>query len=531
MPNDSAKQLINDFAGLREARSNWDSTWQRISDYVFPFRDFTTERSSGLERTQHIFDTTGPQALDELSSGIFGLTINPGIRWFNLVLVDQDANANDQNRIWLDDCVDRMLAVINSPETNFYVQGHETILELLGYGTSCMFTRDNVRSFVASSRSLNECYIKENNNGIVDTVFRSFKLTARQCLQEFGDTASDEMQRMAKDKPEHKFPMLHAVFPRTDRNIELMNNKNMPWASVYIDVERMVTLREGGFKEFPYMVPRWMKASKEEYGRSPAMKMLPSIRTVNAMQRVILRGAQLAIAPPLVMDDDSAMSKVRFTPFAINHVRKGSRLEPLNVGARPDIGYKLIEMEREQIRRGFHLHLFQIPESDRMTAMEVAKRTQTQMQELSDKANRFHKEFARAFVIRLFNVMFRNNGFLKPPASISGQAFEIDFISPLAVSQKASDVTAFQQWLAMIAPLAQSGMPVLDNLDSDVASRSLARILSVPQKFLADRGVVERIRAQRQDLQMKQMQAQQAVTETTAAKNAAQAQQIAGMNV
>ncbi len=51
----------------------------------------------------------------------------------------------------------------------------------------------------------------------------------------------------------------------------------MPFASCYIEPDNKHEISQSGFNEFPYVVPRYLKASFEIYGRSPAMTALPDV--------------------------------------------------------------------------------------------------------------------------------------------------------------------------------------------------------------------------------------------------------------
>ena len=64
------------------------------------------------------------------------------------------------------------------------------------------------------------------------------------------------------------------------------------YKSCYVLVEEKALLEEGGFDEFPYMVPRWQKVAGEIYGRSPSMTCLPDIKMVNQMMKTVIKAAQ-----------------------------------------------------------------------------------------------------------------------------------------------------------------------------------------------------------------------------------------------
>lgn len=81
------------------------------------------------------------------------------------------------------------------------------------------------------------------------------------------------------------------------------------------------------------------------------------------------------------------------------------------------------------------------------------------------------------------------------------------YISPLARAQKLEDVTAIERYGQNIMQLAQAYPDVLDNMDSDEASKVVGEALGVPAKVMRSADEVEQLRQQRQ--QMQQQQAQQ----------------------
>ena len=64
----------------------------------------------------------------------------------------------------------------------------------------------------------------------------------------------------------------------------------MPFQSVYMEYETGHIISIGGFRELPDVVPRYLKASNEIYGRSPAMNSLPDVKVLNKMVEVFFKG-------------------------------------------------------------------------------------------------------------------------------------------------------------------------------------------------------------------------------------------------
>ena len=62
-----------------------------------------------------------------------------------------------------------------------------------------------------------EYFIQENTKGTVDTLYRKYKMTARQAVQEFGeDNLGTKVKEAVKDKPDTQFNFIHAVEPTED---------------------------------------------------------------------------------------------------------------------------------------------------------------------------------------------------------------------------------------------------------------------------------------------------------------------------
>jgi hypothetical protein len=48
-------------------------------------------------------------------------------------------------------------------------------------------------------------------------------------------------------------------------------------------------MQEGGYRSFPISASRYEQAPGEVYGRSPAMMVLPALKTLNAEKRMFLK--------------------------------------------------------------------------------------------------------------------------------------------------------------------------------------------------------------------------------------------------
>ena len=130
----------------------------------------------------------------------------------------------------------------------------------------------------------------------------------------------------------HEF--VHVVRPRLDFDPDKKDKKNMPFQSIYMEYETGHIISVGGFKENPYVIPRYLKASTETYGRSPGMNALPDVKVLNKRVENALKAAAKQIDRPLLIPDDGMIAPVRMSPGSINYYRAGSRdrIETLQIG-------------------------------------------------------------------------------------------------------------------------------------------------------------------------------------------------------
>ena len=63
--------IIRRFEAGKNARSNWENTWQEIGDRVLPsMSDFTVQRSNGDKRTEYMYDATAALAAQKANAVI-----------------------------------------------------------------------------------------------------------------------------------------------------------------------------------------------------------------------------------------------------------------------------------------------------------------------------------------------------------------------------------------------------------------------------------------------------------------------------
>jgi hypothetical protein len=470
-----------------------------------------------------IFDGTALQSVDLLAASLHGMLTSGATPWFHLDIKDADLGRDDDVREWLQDTSTRMMRAFS--HSNFETEVHEMYVDLVVFGTGCMFVESDKEALRFSTRHISEFYVQENQFGIVDTVFRVYRSPARQIVQRFGvDNVTDYILKVFQDKPDEEIEILHAVVPRINRDPNKQDNKNMPYASFYIDMQTSNLLSESGFQEFPYIVPRFLKATGETMGRSPAMVALPDVKMLNLMSKTIIQAAQKQIDPPLLVPDDGFLLPIRTQPGGLNFFRSGTRdmITPLNTGANIPIGLSMEEQRRGAIRSAFFVDQLLSGQTPNMTATEVVQRQEERMRVIGPVLGRLMNEMLRPLIDRVFALMLRSNLLAQPPEILQGRDVDIEYVSPLARAQKSTSLNSTMKALEILMPLAQS-IPVGDHIDPDGLVRHVTDALGVPKSALRSDREVQEVREERAQAEQEMMEQQREQQEMAMAGQAAQA--------
>jgi hypothetical protein len=518
-PFDYVKKRLG---AMESNRGTWEDHWQEILDYVMPRKaDVTLVRAKGEKRTEVLFDSTAITANTLLAASLQGTLTSPSLPWFSIKLRDKQSNEDHQTQLWLEDTARRMYDAFN--DANFNTEVHEMYLDLTSIGTGCLFVEEHKDGFTDNgihfkTLHINEFYIQENNNGFIDTVYRKYKMSARQAVQEFGeDNLGEKILEAAKNKPEKEFVFIHAVEPSIDykRATGKVATK-LKYHSCHVCQEDKMVVRTGGYNEFPYLVPRWSKATGEIYGRSPSYNALPDIKTLNKAVEIGLKAWAKAIDPPLLVQDDGVIGRVRTTPAGITVIRNDGAIKPLQIGSNWQITDMKETQLRTAIRQAYYSDQLQLQEGPQMTATEVQVRYELMQRLLGPTLGRFQSEFLNPLIERVFGIMFRAGALLPPPDNIQEAKMDIEYVGPLARSQRMEEAQAIDRLYQLAANVAQIDPTIMDNINHDEAIRMRATLLGVPKSILISReDVAEKREAQAQaamEQQMMMAQQQQAQT-------------------
>lgn len=509
--DDTVQEILRQYNQLYSSRGTWEVHWQEIAERVCPNDVYTFQnnfRTPGQKRTYNVFDSTAQLSLTRFAAIMDSLLTPRNQKWHRLVTDNPILNRNRQVQLYMEEVTNLLFKYRYAPKANFASQNQQIYTSLGAYGTGCMFTDalDGTPGLRYRSIFLGELYFAQNHQGIVDKVFRHFKLTARQAFQKWGEKLPYEILSVLKIDGEREFEFIHCVRPRKDLGYGRLDYKGMPWESHYISLTGQKGLTEGGYRSFPYAPSRYIQSLGEVYGRSPAMDVLPAIKTLNEEKKTILKAGHRSVDPVLLAHDDGVISSFSLTPGAVNWGGVNADGRPL-VHALPvgnfEIGKELMDDERNLIKDSFLVSIFQIlQENPQMTATEVMERAREKGILLAPTVGRQQSEYLGPMIEREIDVLHQQ-GLMPPMPQIlkdAGGEYSMEYDSPISRSQRAEEVAGVSRVLENLLPIVQvtADPAPLDFFDWDVITPAMMDISAVPASWVKSKDAVELIRKGRQ---------------------------------
>jgi hypothetical protein len=515
---------------LRSERGNWDAQWEEAASLIIPsHRNSFQSRgmdnafgATGQKKTELQFDANASIACQRFGAVMESLATPQNSTWHLLKPVDKLLMRNRAARRFFDDLNEILFSYRYRPTANFVGNSQQVFLSLGAYGNGILFTDkpEDAKGLRYRNMHLGECYFVENHAGIVDTMYRPFRLSARQIVQMFqasGDSVPEAVTEAVKNpsQAEKKFEILHCIYPRTDHDPRRVDPKGMAFASLYIFCQNKQLIRESGYNSFPAPTARYTQAPGEAYGRGPAQWVLPAIKLLNQEKKAVIKQAHRVLDPVLLAHDDGNLGSFSLKPGSLNAGginKDGKRLIDVLPTGNLAVSDKIMEMETSVIKDAFLITLFQILiDSPQMTATEVLERAREKGMLIAPTAGRFQAEFLGRLIERELDLLFQQG--LIPPLppilqDVEAAEYKIEYDSPMSRMQRAEKASGFMRALSTAAEYAKMTGDVepLDHFNFDAAMPEILDINGAPVAWTRSDDEVKARRAgraeQAQALQM-----------------------------
>lgn len=507
---------------MQSQRGIFESHWQQIAERMWTGMSWKFNpywySSPGQTKTEHVFDSTAALALNRFGAILDSLLTPRNSKWHSLQASDDHLNKKREVRLYFEDVSKLLFHYRYLPQANFASQNQQNYKGLGAFGTGCVFVDQldpgvgfRPKGIRYKVIGLGEIYFVENHQGIVDKCFRHFELTARQAIQRWKENAPDMAFSYMESNPETPLQFIHLVEPNNEREPGRLDHKGMRYTSTYVSKQDAREMELGGYNAFPYGISRYEQYPGEVYGRSPAMDLLPSIKTLNEEKKTMLKQGHRITDPVLLAHDDGVLDGFSFKPGALNMggvTADGKILVHALPTGNISAGKEMMDDERSLINDGFLVSLFQIlTESPQMTATEVLERTREKGILLAPTVGRQQSEYLGNMIDREIDILAQQ-GLLPPMPGILREAqgeYKVVYDSPLSRAQRAEEASGVMRTVQSAIEVVQATQDPkpLFHFNWDKIIPAMADIQGVPMHWMNDQATVDGLAA----AHMKQMQA------------------------
>ena len=464
---DALKQHIRVLNGMDRERQNWFPHWREVASMFFPRRfdsllGGAEIRSRAPMRNTELLDSTSIKALNILASGMMNGVTSPSRKWLNLT--SRTMKDSQALSAYYAQCEEVMLKALSN--SNFYNSMANLFLEWAGFGTACLFIREDYEDIFRCYLSpIGEYYLSVDATGRVNRVGRRFSLSFEAALEEFGiDAFPKELQDRARDKQRLLEPIaINYILERNDPKDGLLSvpaeAREVYWL-IGTTGEKHKYLAIRPMREWPAITPRWMVHGSSSYGTAPTMEAYPDVVELQALSLRMAQGVDKMISPPLIVD-----AQLRHRPKALGAggVTYASNVNA-NFGAKPAYQVQIPVLElhtllqdlRDRVRSALHNDLFNmISQLETVrSATEIDARREEKLIHLGPVLERFYEEGLVPAIRRIYGIMRRAGMFPEPPEEVDPADLEVHFESILSNAQMSADVTAIERFFSFTGQLA-----------------------------------------------------------------------------
>ncbi len=532
MASERTRAILHRGKELKRRKDPWLSHFQLIGEYILTRKqNFTEKNERGAFLIRELFDNTAVKANDVMASALIGSLWPNGAKTYQLLRARNIPDGPEEKEYFVF-VTNEMTALMDDSRAGLTVSLTEYMKDQGAFGTSGIAIFENHKgplSIRYKAWDVKTMSIDENQDGFVDTIYAEFEMSPRKMVQEYGaDNVSKTTREAFEAGKDKQILVLHAIEPRMDADPLKFGSKDMPIASIHIEIKSEKILRESGFEEMPVLVSRFSKALGEIYGRSPAMAALSDIIELNAIWEAVTLAVEKNLDPPLgvLSDSDLGPTVIDTSAGAINVFNVSGRagtqqpIFPLFTVGEVNTIVGLIEKRVAAINEHFFIdRLLDLNNDTRMTLGEAQIRNELRAASLGSVFARQEAELFTPLISRTFNLMLKQGrlGVIKGskdevrirekgiepiliPESVARamtngeEVFSIKYVSPAKRAMQAEQVQGILASWNFAITGAAIVPDLLDNYKVDIMVKKLAELTGAPEEMIRDSKSIKDIR-------------------------------------
>lgn len=533
--------MADRWAELKSARSQHEAMWRDIARLLRPQRGGFQSTTPEARTWDKPLSSAPIMAAGNFSAGLYGTLTNPANQWFGFSTPDEDLNAWQPARDWLDKVTNITTRSLLPSVSTFYSAAAQFFADEAAFGNAAQYDEADAAEgrIIDATISLAEIVVDFDAHGRICEVLRQWSMTARRATSLFGMDLPAKILTMARERDMSLITFWHHVQKNDGFQAGRIGPKGKRWLSRYGCEQENTLVRERGYDEMPFQFARWEVDSGQTYGVGPGFVSLASARTYEQFEAAAIRMGQRVSDPTLLAptkEDWPLQGRARPGSVIYGGVsfQGNQMIRPLEMGGNFNITLEEKQAKLEEIKDAFHYTLMQLSGRTGMTATEVLQINEERQRLWAPHQGRIQEEYLAPKLARRFSLLWRAGQLPAPPKGMPGVPLQVTYKSAAAAAMASSKGNAAMRVVQNLLPLAQINPRYADRIDADGLVETLAEAFGAPAAMFTSREAADQLAQQRaqaqqmaQSLQAAQMGAS-ALKDATAAGAQAQAAQAQG---
>lgn len=548
------KRCLTRSTSLERERASWLSHWRDINNVLMPRSGqfFVTDANRGNRRNQDILDNTPQRALTTLAAGMQSGLTSPARPWLKLETQNPEMMEVAAVSQWLDHCTTTMLNVFQ--RSNTYKALHHLYREIGAYATGASVVLPDFDTVIHHRpQTVGSFCIATNHKGVVDTFQRRLQMTVGQIVKDFvvqpdgtldWSSVTPTIKNLWDSHDQDAWvPVTQLIEPRPYE--KRLNGsalpKDMPFAN-YVWEDGQIgdkLLRDGGYRRFPVLVPRWLVNGEDIYGSDcPGMVALGDMEALQSEQMQKARAIDYQVNPPLQVPIELQNSgNADLLPGGVSFVSQAGPQNGIRTAFDVNLNLQHLVADigdgRQRINAAFYADIFLFLSSlegqrGQKTAREIAEIHEEKLLMLGPVVEGLQNDLLTPLVDITFDACMEAGMFPPPPPELQNERGEtplkVEYTSILAQAQRSVATTGVDRLIGLAGGIAQAtGSPnVWDKFDLDKVIDKAAGYIGTDPEIIRGEDQVAEIRANRQQQQAAMQKAALAQQAAETAKTASE---------
>jgi len=513
------KQELQSFhmQALQE-RQEYEAYWKDLSKYLLPGRGIYQLFAKPQKRElvhRKVINNTGNDALQVFTSGFHGGLTASSRPWVKFKWKDPKLDSISALKMWLDKVSKRFHNSLL--RSNFYETMPVYYNELAGFGTGALYMGelwDYPSPFHFEVLTAGEYCFTLDSLGFPSMFFRQIFKPAKDVVKEFKNV-DETTKRLAETNPNDFVTVIQVITAGKTWGKQYTSYYYQPTNNPQTNGE---FLKVNGFYEFPVFLSQWEPVGNDPYGTGLGIRALPDLKSLQEMEMAYRMGVHRVVKPPLQAPPRLKGHVKTLPDYVIWNANPNEKVEEflktqLDLNA---VGNSIERIETK-LRRLFFNDLFitasRDPNASPLKAAEVYEKKEERLIRIGPSTERLLSRTLQPLVLRGLQILKRHDMLpVVPPEYINMVGdLELEFVSPLAQSQKLVAMQSINNFLGFAAGIAQFDPAAKDKVNTDRLMDEGADIFGVPMSIMSTKDELTKVRQDRMQMAQKQQQKEDAL--------------------